>query len=224
MIYWNQNLVYFVSLINNVMEFKIKDVKVRFFIKWSLWSTLLIPIGAILAFVININVQGKLGYGGEIGPPWLQTAAYCNLMLVMGALIGIMQWILLQRLFKIHWLWILTCIAGGVIGEILAGIILWEMGINRADLGWAQGGSVLAEATIFLLSGALIGLIQYPLLKKHYNKAGLWILGCSIGWALIPIVIYFFGGIVLGAITGATLMWILQPKDIKSVSIQSNVD
>jgi hypothetical protein len=199
-----------------MMELTIKDNKVRFFIKWSLWSTLLIPIGAILAFVININVSGKLGYGHEIGPPALQTAAYCNLMLIMGALIGIMQWFLFQKLFKINWLWILACVAGGVIGEALAGVILLKMGVNRADLGWAQGGSVLAEATIFLLSGALIGLFQYPLLKKYYNKAGFWILGSSVGWALVPIAIFLFGGLALGVITGVTLMWILQPKDINT--------
>ena len=105
---------------------------------------------------------------------------------------------------------------GFIFGEMLAGWILWKFDISRADLGWAQGGSILAEALIFTFSGALIGLFQYPLLKKVYFKAEIWIVVSAITWGLVPLVIFIFGGLVLGAITGVTLFWILQLKEDSS--------
>jgi len=36
--------------------------------------------------------------------------------------------------------------------ESIAGVILWKLEISRADLGWAQGRSILVEALISLFS------------------------------------------------------------------------
>ena len=199
-----------------MMVLKISDDKTRFFITWTLLSTFLIPIGAILGFTVNSNIHSKLGYDGQIGPHFIQTVDYCIWISVVGAVISLKQWLLLRRRIKVSSLWILACIGGIVIGESLAGIVLWELDINRADLSTYQRGSILAEALIFLFSGALVGIFQFPLLRRNYNKAGLWILASSIGWGLIPIAIVIFGGIVLGAITGVTLMWILQIKETTS--------
>ena len=83
----------------------------------------------------------------------------------MGLIVSIVQWIPLRELFIVTSLWIFTSIAGIIIGELIAGIVLWELGVDRADLGFAQGGSAFPEALILVFSGALIGLFQMPLLK-----------------------------------------------------------
>lgn len=198
------------------MKTLIKDNKKRFIVIWILLSSILLPVSAILGFLIILQIHGKFGYDmSQVGSPLAQTVEYCIWVLLIGAFIGIKQWLLLQKQTRMSSLFILACIGGLVISECLAGIILWKLGINRADLGWAQGGSIVAETLIFLFSGALIGLFQYPLLRRNYNKAGLWVLACTIGWGFVPIVIVVFGGLVLGLITGATLIWILQPKVIK---------
>lgn len=193
----------------------IKDKKNRFFISWTLWSAILLPAGAVLGFIAILAVhEFVLGYDYEqIGPPYIQTFEYCIWAAIMGAVVGLAQWLLLRKWIRVSSYWILSCVGGLVFGEILAGVILWKLGIDRGDLGFAQGGSILAEALIFVLSGALVGLLQYPLIKKNYRKAGLWIIACCLGWGLIPVAIIFFGGIVLGGITGTMLIWILQPRD-----------
>ncbi|WP_103919458.1 hypothetical protein, partial [Candidatus Venteria ishoeyi] len=165
--------------------------------------------------IVVINIKG-LFTNEEIGPPFIQTVDYCIWMSVMGVVISLKQWFLLRKQFKVSSLWVLACVGGVIIGESLAGIVLWRMGINRADLGWPQGGSILAETLIFLFSGAIIGLFQFPLLKRNYNRAGLWLLVCCIGWRLIPMLIYIFGGIVFGAITGTTLIWIMKKREVES--------
>lgn len=198
------------------MAIKIRDKKTKYLIIWIVLSTLLIPIGSIIAFGVNLNIGGKMGYGmGETWPHSLQIAGYCLWGALMGAFIGVYQWLVLRKEIGISSLWILACVAGAIISESFAGIVLWSLGINRTDLGYAQGGSIFAEGLIFLFSGVLIGLFQYPLLNKFYNKAKYWILACSIGWGMIPVAIILFGGLALGLITGAVLFWILQPKQIK---------
>ena len=179
-------------------------------------SSIFIPIGAILGFSIDSNIHSKLGYGGQIGPPLIQTVDYCIWISVVGAVISLKQWLLLRRRIKVSLLWIFACIGGIVISEIVAGIVLWKLNIYRADLSTYQRGSILAEALIFLFSGALIGTFQFLLLRRNYNKAGLWILAYCIGWGLMPVFIIFFGGVLFGAITGATLIWILQKKEDSS--------
>lgn len=192
----------------------IKDDKIKFFVIWTLWSTLLIPAGVILGGLVGLGVSAGFGYGYDGGePPLVSIFVYCGWVSVIGAVISLNQWLLLRRKIKISALWILACIGGFIIGETVVGLFLWKLEISRGDLGWAEGGSILAEALIFTFSGILIGLFQYPLLRKVYRKAGLWVVISTISWGLVPLVIFIFGGLTLGAITGATLIWILQLKE-----------
>ena len=192
----------------------IKDDKIKFFVIWTLWSTLLIPAGVILGGLVGLGISAGFGYGyGGGEPPLVSICVYCGWVSVIGAVISLNQWLLLRRKIKISALWILACIGGFIIGETVVGLFLWKLEISRGDLGWAEGGSILAEALIFTFSGIIIGLFQYPLLRKVYRKAGLWVVVSTISWGLVPLVIFIFGGLTLGAITGATLIWILQLKE-----------
>ena len=169
---------------------QISDNKTRLFITWTLWSTLLIPGGAGLGLLAAITFEGAFtnAYDGGEAPILLEIAIYCIIMSILGAIISLKQWLLLRRRIDLSALWILACVGGFIIVETLAGWILWKLGISRGDLGWAQGGSILAEALIFTFSGALIGLFQYPLLKKVYYKAEMWIVVSAIAWGLVPLV------------------------------------
>lgn len=134
------------------------------------------------------------------------------MMSILGTIISLKQWLLLRKKIGLSALWILACVGGLIIGELVAGWVLWKLDIQRGDLGWAQGGSILAEGLIFAFSGSLIGLFQYPLLRKFYHKAEMWIPISTLAWGLIPMVIFIFGGLTFGAITGISLIWILKLK------------
>lgn len=146
----------------------------------------------------------------DTGTYFVQTANYCASGSIIAAVISLKQWLLLRRKIKISLLWILACVGGIIISESIAGLILWKLEINRADLGLFGGGPILPEALIYAFSGALIGIFQCPLLKRNYHKAGLWILASIIAWVTVPLAVFIFGGITLGAITGATLIWVLK--------------
>jgi hypothetical protein len=75
----------------------------------------------------------------------------------------------------------------------------------------------------------MIGIIQFPLLRKHFYGIAYWVLASTIAWGisvlitaighkydLAVLITFILGTVLYGGITGATLMWILQPKEIKS--------
>jgi len=195
----------------------LKKDKKNFLIRWILLTSIILPVGAIPGYILNLFIHGKMGYSiSDVGPPLLQTLEYCIWITILTATVSFIQWIILQKQFKISSFWILACVLGGVIGELLSGIVLWKMGINRADLGPAQGGSIFTEVIIFLFSGTLIGLFQYPFMRKNFHKSGFWILASALGWGLIPAAFLLFGGVVLSTITGMTLVWIMKPKGLEA--------
>ena len=68
-----------------------------------------------------------------------------------------------------------------------------------------------------------------PLLKKQYAGRVYWVIASTLAWGisilitaidqdseLALLITFIIGAILYGAITGATLMWILKPKEKKS--------
>jgi hypothetical protein len=108
---------------------------------------------------------------------------------------------------KISKWWILAGILGITISEVIAGIVLWQLEINRSDLGMFQGGPQLPEALIFSFSGLLIGFFQWLVIRKQFANAAYWIPANFLGWGLGHLVMFHFfaffpGALVLGIITG----------------------
>jgi hypothetical protein len=191
-----------------------KKEKLQFYARWTALIAALTFAGAIVGFIIALIISGIFGYDQlETGPYIIQTAGYCAFVAIFATAISTTQWKLLLKEVGVSSLWIFINIGGLVITEIIAGIILWKLEINREDLGFFQAGPPLPEVLIYVFAGALVGLLQFPLLRKSYHKAGLWILASIIAWATVPLAAFAFGGVTLGAITGATFIWILQRKE-----------
>jgi len=77
------------------------------------------------------------------------------------------------------------------------------------------------------LSGAVTGILQWLVLRGQVSRAGWWVLASTLGWGLgmsaavalsrgvgASDTVSLVGmGIVLGAVTGGALVWLLrQPK------------
>ncbi len=101
------------------------------------------------------------------------------------------------------------------------------MDVNRGDLSFVENNP-LPHALITTLYGLLIGLIQFSLLRKHFFGSAFWIVANTLAWEIsilitainvtndfMLLITFVLGTILHGAITGATLLWILQPKEIK---------
>ena len=203
--------------------------KIRFWIKWSLANALVIILVYPIGLIIGLFISEAMGYSmEEWGTPFEQTIMKMGFGVLIGIGIGITQWMFLRKVFNVSSFWLYTVAIGFIIVELIAGIILWKMDINRGELSFVEGDSI-GHSVILAISGLTIGLIQLPLLKKHYFGSVYWVIGSTLAWGMsvlitaisqesdVGILITFIlGAILYGAITGYTLMWILKPKEIEA--------
>ena len=182
-------------------QHRIKSVGLNLWAWWVVATTVGIIVGAPVAAAID-----QANWAMAIQPSrrfivWALEGA------MLGAGIGIMQWLVLrQQISKAGW-WILA----NILGIATAAVIL---DVFPADASWIMTG-----VSIIIL-GAIIGIAQWLVLWWQIPKANLWIianiLGVSAGGALGVGVIgeSNVGAVVsmtlFGAITGGALIWLLK--------------
>jgi hypothetical protein len=147
--------------------------------------------------------------------------------LLAGFFVGLLQWLVLRGYLTNASDWILNGAAGWATGYAVGLLILQNL-----------TGSVLGVILGFLLFGAAIGLIQWPVLRREIPNALPWILANVIGWALglglnqiilnaifgtepsnpaaVSAVSAILIGLVAGAITGLAFVWIVRQPEIST--------
>ena len=142
-----------------------------------------------------------------------------------GAAIGFAQWIVLRRYLTVGSRWALGDGTSWVAGYIL-GLLLVQ----------SLPSSIFIATIGYLLFGAIVALVQWPVLRREIPNAFVWVLANSVGWAVgfwasqAVISLIFTGGsiepavsttviavtsgLVAGAITGVALIWIVRKPEI----------
>jgi hypothetical protein len=138
---------------------------------------------------------------------------------LIGAGLGAMQWLVLRSLFSQAGWWIVVSTVGGAI-----------VGMGAASLSSEIEASLIIA---YGLSGTILGMLQWIVLRRQTSRAWLWMLASPLGWAIaVPIVrfldqmgqdvaprmsetvglILAFGlmGAVVGFVTGGVLVWMLR--------------
>lgn len=198
---------------------------------WVLLSLGVITWSYILSLLAVLLVHGAFGFNmQEWGTPVSQTLMQIAGGIVIGLGTGIYQKSLLEKIFNVKSSWIYTLICGFILTEVISGIVLWQMGLNRAELRFIEFNP-LPESLIFGGIGLLTGLLQWTLLKKHFYRSGYWIMASTLGWGfcilinvlsfnpflrnslIVDILVFALGALLYGAITGATLLWIMKLKE-----------
>jgi uncharacterized membrane protein len=201
-------------------------MKIKFWIRWVLFSTLVIPISFLLSLFASVLVHGAFGFTmKEDGTIFSQTLGQMAGGAVIGLGTGIYQEILLRKLFKVKTSWIYSLIISFVIAELVAGIILKMMGLVRIELRFLEHNP-LPEALIFAWIGLLTGFSQWLILKKTFSKSYYWMIASMAGWgicflmmaytyvfpeflmstSILPAYCFFsLGSFLYGVITGTTL-------------------
>lgn len=94
---------------------------------------------------------------------------------LIGAGLGMMQWLVLRNLFSQAGWWIVASTVGGAI-----------VGMGAASL---SSEIELSLIIAYGLSGAILGILQWIVLRRQTSRAWLWILASPLGWAIaVPIV------------------------------------
>lgn len=171
---------------------------------WRVWLGWMLACAASAA--VALTVTGAAVRAGSLNAAvvWAAFGA------VIGASLGITQWLVLRRQIPQAYLWVLASGLGGV---------------AVGALGFAMGGAVggpLGGAVI----GASLGIPQWLVLRHRVSQAYMWVLisivgfalglsaGEAVGFAVGGAVGWPIGGtihgIVVGAITGAALVWLLR--------------
>jgi hypothetical protein len=192
-------------------------MKTKFLIKWILLTLAFLTIGYIIGYIAGISVNLLLGNNTyEQGSYLSQILVYCAFGSVVAGAVSLTQLKILKsnNVIISKW-WILAGILGIVISEVISGIILWQLGINRSSIGVFQGGPQIPEALVFSFSGLLIGTFQWITIRKKFSNSVYWIPANFLGWGLGHLVMFnalafFIGAILLGIITGLCMQWILK--------------
>lgn len=137
---------------------------------------------------------------------------------------GLSQWLLLRRWLTRSVDWISNGGAGWAVGYALGLVIIR-----------ALGGSLVGTAVGYLLFGAIVAALQWPVLRREIPNPVPWVIGSMAGWALgawlaqAAVGLLFDGrpvrrvwstaviaavtGLVAGGITGGVLLWIVPGPD-----------
>ncbi len=201
---------------------------------WSLWVILIavfFAIGWILGFASSYFtgdiIESCAILNNYVNEALTDAIEYCIMGAIIGASVGLIQWIILKRKVSLSASWILASIAGLAASELVAGLVFWAFGSSR-NIGVGSLGPVLIWILIYTVGGALIGLLQWPVLRRKVKRAGWWVLASALGWGLTPVFwglmairgkmwgfslvggSMFISGLVLGTVTGVVLNWLLR--------------
>lgn len=186
---------------------------------WTFLSFGVIPVSYMVSLIVVLLIHGAFGFSQMEGGTYLsQTVMQIAGGAVIGLGAGIYQRSLLKRVFHITSSWIYTLVIGFAVTELIVCIVLWQLQLNRYELRFIEFRP-LPEALIFACIGLIIGLLQWTILRRYFSRSFFWVLASTLGWGICVLVTqlsiwaFFLGALLYGAITGATLMWILRKKE-----------
>jgi len=197
----------------------------KFLRNWILLNAAFIIIGYILMVLFGILMMEITNISMSEWPsPLEQTIWQIGNAILFGSSIGFIQWRLLRKTYSIPSSWIYLVPAGMVLTELVAGILLWEMGINRGEFAFWENNPI-PHAVIASIYGLIIGLFQFSIIRRHFFKGAFWILASTLAWGvsiiltainvtndIFLLITFVIGILVYGLMTGGVLMWILKPR------------
>ncbi len=192
-------------------------------VDWPLWGKwLLANLGGWLAGWLAtwpLNLFLAIGTGLAYGQGWnmaiVTRVEFILSLAVVGAVVGLLQWLVLRERVAIpRGRWVLVT-AGGWVIPLLPGFL------SGGEAGLGLGFAI--SAVVGLSTGAIVGLLQWLVLRRHLPQAGWWIGANAIGWlacgAFAPASVT-----VTAALTGFTLLWLLQqprPEKVTAARVSS---
>ena len=141
-----------------------------------------------------------------------------------GAVIGILQWLVLRRHISCAYWWISATVAGLALGTPLGIVALRPLFTGPTSIGGSSYFVLLAA----LVPGIIVGLLQRLVLRRHFDRTWWWMAPSALNWPVS--LLYFLEGgddvsiavgragflvglgLVLGAISGVSLLLISRKR------------
>jgi len=218
----------------------------RFGLRWVLLTVAGWTIGFPLGFVLAAVVGWIIGVPEDSDSILLKLGLdNAGFEIFLGTVVGLMQWLALRRVVQRAGFWVPASIIGFTISSSIHVVVCNVWGYPY-DLGFRDGALVWAAASA--LGGALAGLLQQRILRHQVCHSAWWVPASAAGWGLgmigfglIGLAIHFpkeagpfavligrlvlpagLGAILLGIVTGGTLIWLLQQPTQQTTDIASS--
>lgn len=208
------------SALNHPVKSLSNRNRFQFWLRWTLLGFGIIPLSYIVSLIAVLLVHTALGFNQMEGGTYLsQTAMQMAGGAVIGLGTGLYQRSMLKSVFPVTSSWLYTLMIGFTVAELIVCLVLWQLGLNRYELRFIEFRP-LPEALIFAVIGLFVGLLQWNLLRRYFNRSILWVAASTVGWGIcilithISIWMFFPGALLYGTITGATLMWLTKDNII----------
>jgi hypothetical protein len=166
-----------------------KQAPMKDLTSWILVTT----VGTTLAFGLSAIAIYKLKTMGGI--LWS--------ILLLGIVIGGMQWLLLRKhVQKAGW-WILATLGGWAVTLLVAAraSVLLEITPEEFITNENNAGIALGIFVAGLLLGIVTGVLQWLVIRTVHDKSPLWIMFSSVGWIV---------GLFTGSVVGLSVYDVLQ--------------
>ena len=192
-----------------------------FWLGWVVASTLGWLVGFIIAFFLLAIVGGIVGEDTGMNVLGLILGAFI-FGASLGSMVGILQWLVLRRRVSNAGWWVLASTVGFIVGQGGVEVAMYvAFGYPEEMGGMSSFTNVLGQTVVPALTGAVIGTLQWLVLRGKVSRAGWWVLASIVGWVLgvtvaeiIPWGVEEMGIlsslVVSGAVTGAALVWLLR--------------
>jgi hypothetical protein len=164
---------------------------------WLLASSLGTGIGWFLGWKLSFLVPGGV--------------ATLMIGMTSGLFLGLFQWMVLRKQFTNPGRWVVATVLGWAVGFPLGIILAQTFGMTEAALGLTAG----------FITGGMLSVLQWSVLRSQVTKAGWWVPACLFGWSSGmlyyrpgPTWMGILYGLVSGIVTGVALVWLLyRPVD-----------
>ena len=210
---------------------------------WGFWMrwVAVTAVGVSASSYAFMYASDVWNHAVDLTPRVDELVGFSLLLAVLGAGVGVMQWLVLRRQLSQAGWWVLASMAGAVVvGVGLAADWAYDVVMGDERFSIARPEPAIA-ATVALAS---IGPMQWLVLRRQVSRAAWWVLANAVGLgggyllgiaiavtlsgalcdlgladcsglAELSHIIYAFPpafGIAFGAITGAAMVWLLSPN------------
>jgi hypothetical protein len=116
--------------------------------------------------------------------------------------VGVAQWVVLRRYMPRAWRWVVATVGGWTVGGAAALLILWTLSVAVSNAALrlaitvapadtaARFADTLGGLVGWAVVGAIPGLAQWFIFRRHLPRAYWWIAASSAGIALALVVAY----------------------------------
>lgn len=222
----------------------IKQTKIGwgFWLKWVLFTTIGFFIIILVGFVLFSDGILSRMIGDIADDFFFYQFAEIMMFILVGAVVGIIQWLILRRrVSQVGW-WAPAIVAG----LVFASVLLYALPVARNYFLEVENIFAFRLGFIMLwsLGGTLASVFQWFFLRRQISLSGWWVLASAVGWSLGAVVwelsnwflferfgfgpgglleflqilnaFGLFFGIIMGAVTGGAIVWLLrQPVNVK---------